>query len=446
MILDQLSPSDIAQGIQRMSRTHDGMRHFATRRQAVERYQGVGLRQDVERLFDQNLLQQITVDTLPVASKVIDARYSVYREAPVRAYSVDIDPHLWGNRDTVLPIFERMTGLLGTEALIVTVDAEDGRLHFVPLTGFEPLWVGDDPEPLGMCYPIFSNREADAAAQVWDCWTDEIHVQVDGSGRILTPAEEQANPYGIVPIAIAHRGLQLGTSWWRPIADDVLEAQRTYNVLGTQHNAGLLFQALGQPVATGSMETDQIKLGVNRVVTMHDPQARFELIAPPGGLAQIMDAQRWKMDALCFRYGIKAKWAADGGATSGEHQRILEIELSNLVGSDHPGWLYFERELHERCVAVAAAHGLGNLGELVSVDFAEPNVPMSESEKMARWKFEYDNGLSTKADYYRMSNPDISDEQIQQKLAAVLQERQTDLTAPPVRQPGLAELLAAPVE
>lgn len=446
MILDEITPAAIAHGISALSRQLGGMAHLAERRRAVDRYQGIGLRGDVEKLFDRGLLEQITVDTLAVAGKVIDTRYGVYHEAPGRLYSVDTDPMVWGNRDTIMPMFERLTGLLGTEALITTVDEEDKRLHFVLVTEMEPIFVGADPEPVGVCYPVFANWKPDAVDQEWECWTDALRIHVDGSGRVLTPAEEMENPYGIVPVVFAHRGHQLGTSWWRPIAHDVLEAQLTYNVLGTQHNAGLLFQALGQAVATGSMETDQIRLGANKVVTMHDPQARFEMIAPPGQLSQIMDAQRWKMDALCFRYGIKAKWASDGGATSGEHQRILEIELSNSIASDLSAWRYVERELHERCRAVAAVHKLGDLGELVAVDFAEPNVPMSEAEKMAQWKFEYDNGLATKADYFRLSNPDISDEQVAQKLQAVAQERQVDITAPPVRQPTLSELLAAPVE
>lgn len=445
MILSQITPTDIAQAVRNLSRTPGALQHMATRRTAVDRYQGVGIRDDVERLFASNLLSEITVDTLPVAAKVIDTRYSVYRESPTRIYSNSLEPRVFGNRDNVMPSFERLTGLLGTEALIVTVDEEDARLHFVLLTEFEPIFVGDDPEPVGVCYPLFSGKKLDSAEQVWECWTDAIRLRVDGSGRILTTEEELANPYGVVPVVFAHRGLQLGSNWLRPIANDVLEAQITYNVLGTQHNAGLLFQSLGQPVATGSMETDQVKLGVNRIITMHDPQARFELIAPPGGLAQIMDAQRWKMDALCFKYGIKAKWADAGGATSGEHQRLLEIELSNSIGGDFSGWHYVEQELHERCRAVALSHGLGDLGELLSVDFAEPNVPLSDSEQREKWKFEYDNGLATKADYYRRQNPDITDDQIAEKLAAVVKERQVDLTAPPVRQPGLADLLAAPV-
>lgn len=449
------TPVDIAQGIRRLSRTMGGLSHFSARRNAVDRYQGIGIRADVEAMFDPSLLKQITVDTLPVAGKVIDTRYSVYRDAPLRSYSVDIEPSVWGNRDRIMPVFERLTGLLGTEALVVTVDQPDseedtregeaGKLHLVLLTEFEPVFVGDDPEPIGVAYPVHTNAMADAQEQVWECWTDALRIRVDGAGRVLTPAEEEVNPYGVVPVVFAHRGHQMGASWWRPVAQDMLEAQTTYNVLGTQHNAGLLFQALGQAVATGSMETDQIKLGANRVVTMHDPQARFEMIAPPGQLTQIMDAQRWKMDALCFRYGIKAKWADAGGATSGEHQRLLEIELSNSIGSDFAAWRNVERDLHEVCRAVAAAHSLGDLGELLSVDFVEPNVPLSDMEKRERWKFEYENGLATKADYFRLTNPDISDEQVAEKLGAVIQERQTDLTAPPVRQPGLADLLAAPV-
>jgi hypothetical protein len=445
MILSELTAGQVAAGLAELVRSRTGMERMATRRKAVELYQGVGLREDVEKLFSADLLKEITVDTLPVASKVIDARFSVYRGAPGRSFATDTDPDILGNMDRTLVNLERLTGLLGTEALIVTTNAEEGptALHFVLATEFEPVFIGTDPEPLGVVYPLFTNLKAKPEEQEWEVWTDTVRFRLDGKGRLTMDVEDHG--YGRMPVLFAHRTDQLGADWWRPTAQDVLDAQLTYNVLGTQHNAGLLFQALGQPVATGSMETDKLRMGVNQVVVLRDPQARFEMIAPPGNLQQIMDAQRWKMDALCFKYGIKAKWADAGGATSGEHQRLLEIELSNAVEADFARWRHFERDLNAVCMAVAQRHGVGTVGELQSVDFVEPNVPLSEGEKIARWKFEYDAGLATKADYYRMRNPDISDEDIAAILQAVADERMMDVTAAPVREPSLASLLAAPV-
>lgn len=448
MIVSELTAGSIAFGLAAMGKARAGFQRMADRRKAVDLYQGVGLSDEVAKYFAADLLREVTVDALPVASKVIDARFSVYRGAPARTFEPETDPALFGNLDTVLPNLERLTGLLGTQGLIVTLDANQEAatptaLHFVLLTEFEPVFVGSDPEPLGVAYPLFTHKATDAKDQEWEVWTDTVRYRCSGSGTILGEIEEHG--YGTMPVLFAHRGSQLSSSWWRPPAQDVLDAQLTYNVLGTQHNAGLLFQALGQPVATGSMETDKLKLGPNRVVEMRDPQSRFEMIAPPGNLAQLMDAQRWKMDALCFRYGIKAKWADAGGATSGEHQRLLEIELSNSVEADFARWGHFEHELNEVCRAVAERHGLRGVGALTGINFVEPNVPLSESEKMARWEKEYQMGLASKADYYRMRDPDISDEAIQAKMAAVAAERAADVTAPPVREPGLAALLAAPV-
>ncbi len=68
------TPVDIAQGIRRLSRTMGGLAHFSARRNAVDRYQGIGIRADVEAMFDPSLLKQITVDTLPVAGKVMDLK------------------------------------------------------------------------------------------------------------------------------------------------------------------------------------------------------------------------------------------------------------------------------------------------------------------------------------------------------------------------------------
>jgi len=445
MILTELTAGHIAAGIAALTRSRTGMERMADRRKAVDRYQGVGIREDVEALFPKDLLVEITVDTLPVACKVIDARYSVYRGAPARSFATEVEPAALGNMERVLLNLERLTGLLGTEALIVTVNAEEGAdaLHFVLCTEFEPIFVGTDPEPVGIVYPLFSNHRLEPEHQEWECWTDTVRFRVTGAGRYTMDVEDHG--YGRMPVLFAHRGDRLGAEWWRPVAQDVLDAQLTYNVLGTQHNAGLLFQALGQPVATGSLETDKLKMGVNQVVTLRDPQSRFEMIAPPGNLAQIMDAQRWKMDALCFRYGIKAKWADAGGATSGEHQRLLEIELSNAVESDFARWRSFEKELNEVCVAVAGRHSIGGVGQLVSVDFVEPNVPLTPEQEFALWKQEYDAGLTTKSAYLKKKNPDATDEDITALLESVAEERRVDVTAPPVREPSLASLLAAPV-
>jgi hypothetical protein len=295
---------------------------------------------------------------------------------------------------------------------------------------------------VGFCYPIYSGRKVDAKDQEWECWTDAARFTINGDGGVLPSETDNVNPYGVVPIVTAHRGVQLGTTWWRPRAQDVLDAQLTYNVLGTQLNGGLMFQALGQMYGTGITDQDKIAIGANECIRLSDPQARLDMIAPPGNLQQIIEAQKWKMEALFTRYGIKAKWGADGGATSGEHQRIMEIELSNAIEADFARWLHFERELHKVCIAVGKAHGLPNIGELRSVNFVEPNVPLSDQEKRDRFDYELTHGLATRRDYFRLFNPDMADEQIDKILADVDAEK---AAGQPAAAPSLADLLNAPV-
>jgi len=413
MIVSDLTPGAIAAGLRKVD-----LSQLGKRRAAVDRYLGIGLEQEVRELFPPQLLRQVPVDVQRIAAKVIDRRYSVYQEGAER-YSETVEDYadLQGNLQLVQSQVERLTGLLGTMATLVTT-TETGRLHYVPLIEFEPLFLPDDPEPFGVLYPLHDASTTAARDRVWMCWTDQLYFRASGAGGLEAVAgfEDYANPYGVLPVYFSHREPQAGSTWLRPIANDVLSTQLTYNVLGVQGNAGAMLQALGQEVLIGITDARDVRRGPDRALVL-PPGAGYSMEAPPGGLAQIIEWQRWKVDTLAASYGLKIKWAdASGGATSGEHQRILEVELTTAIMGDWPRWRFVEDERHRVARAVAQRDLNRDLGESASVNFTEPNIPLSDKDKRERWDYEHGKNLASLKDYYRMWDADATDEQLDAML------------------------------
>ncbi len=454
MIVQELSPSAIGAAIKNLD-----LDRCADRRSAVQRYQGVGLEDEVRKYFAREALAQISVDAQRVARRFVDKRYSVYQRPPTRETTFADYAAVQGNLDRVAPWVERLSGVLNTLAMLVTVDEDSASLHYLPLVEFDPIWLMDDPEPYGVAYPLFAGdtttRRED---RTWIVWTDGLHFLCSGGGVpsavVVGDAvnAEMVNPYGKAPVVWVQREPGLDGDWWGPMAEDLLSAQRTYNVLGVQGNLGAMFQALGQEVIIGVNDARDIVRRPDRAIVL-PTGADYRMDGPPGGLNQLEAWMRWKLDSLAATMGLKIKWAdGTGGATSGEHQRILEVELTTSIMSDFALWEHIEQERHEVARAVYQTHFGRDLGDELSINFTEPNIPLSQAENQAQFDYELGKGLASLQDYYRRLDPSITDEQIAAKLAKVQEERAafapaaapTAQAAP--RTGGLAALLNAPVE
>ena len=454
MIVSELSPGAIGGAIKDLD-----LKRQADRRKAVELYQGIGLEEEVRKYFDPAALAQCSLDVQKVAARFVNKRYSVYQAAPDRIAITEDYAALQGNLDPVCVTVERLCGVLGTVAMLATV-TEAEVMHYLPLVEFEPIHLPDDPEPYGVAYPLFhaSTGTADKGDLTWIVWTDLLHFQCSGKGNVSAVVgpdgavnDQLLNPYGVTPVVFVHREPSLTGEWWRPIDTALLTTQRSYNVLGVQGNLGAMFQALGQAVITGA-DKSEVQLGPSKTLFLPQQGATFEMVAPPGGLNQLEEWMRWKLDSLAASMGLAINWAGEMGATSGEHQRMKEIELTTSIMADFPLWAEVERERHRVARAIYLYHFKVDFGEDLSVNFTEPNIPQSEEQMRAEWEFEYSKGLASLQDYYRRKDASATDDQIAERIAKVQEER-TAAPGPVAPQAGtarpgggLAALLARPVD
>jgi hypothetical protein len=439
MIVALPTPELIAGAFKNYAGTGGGSesRKQAQRWRAVDQYRGVDLYQDVARYFPVGVDRQVPFSVQAVAGKIIDARAGVYRDTPERVADERYLERL-ENLDEIMPHFERLTYLLGSMALLIGT-TEDGQLYHEPLIEFEPLFLPQNPEPIGVVYPLH-NAGAKREDMEWAVWTDQLHFRVSSSGLIMAPTEDNpdlVNPYGVLPVVFAHRGAA-GSSWWRPMAQDILDAQAAFNVLGTYLRQAFMLQGAGQPWTDARLDGTQL-LNPWEILSL-EPGETFSFATAGANLGQLIETQRAELESVAFAHHLSLKWAGEGRATSGEHQRLLEVELTEAIMSDFARWRMFERTRFQIDSIILQSVGMTVPPEY-GVNFVEPHIPMSDTEKRERWEWEYGNGLASKLDYLRELDPDASDDMLRDRLETIARERAEEPTIQQRGELSLADLL-----
>lgn len=392
-------------------------------------YEGINLKNDVDEFFDSKALEYAPAWEQNITRKIINARFVAYKEKAQRKADEKY-LELLGDLDHDLLQLDRLTGLLGSVAYLRGYDENEQRLTGQVLVDFEPLFKPASDKVEGVMYPLYNYGKNRADEQVWVFWSDDLHFKITTGGKVIPVSEDGdiSNPYGKNPVIISHLYDQIGNEWWRTgVGKEVANANLLYNVFGTMLSIGCMYQSLSQPVATGIDDPTRIRVGADKLITM-PPNSTFDFKSPSGDLNKIMDSMRWVADTVAFANHLKIKWADNSGSTSGEHQRVLEVELTEAVQSDFERLRSLEAERFEVDKKILEAYNI-KIKDEMSVSFSAPHIPLSQSEEQAEWEWKWANGLATKADWFRV-NEGLSDEEIQGRLGEVREEKKVTNTKP----------------
>ena len=105
-----------------------------------------------------------------------------------------------------------------------------------------------------------------------------------------------------------------------------------------------------------------------------------------------------------------------GQVQSGIALAIQDIENLESRKSDIPLWREWESSRYEIDQKIIEVHTGKSLSEDYSVDYGEVNYPLSEKEQLEVLKIKKEMGIIDQEDIIREFNPDISDEELQEKL------------------------------
>jgi hypothetical protein len=425
MIVQLLDPTSIGYALRRHLQGSSTRRN--ERLALLQSYSGVGIEGDVTKYFPREAMENSPVMKQRIARKLIDARAVAYKDKPERTADEKYLEKI-GDIDAAMLELDRMTKLLGTVALLRRYDTDLERLIPEVVTIFEPIWLEGEADPSGIAYPL-SGEYAKAEDQLWAVWTADAHFLANRSGETFAVSDDnpdKVNPYGVLPVVWSHNGANLG-SWWRAPASDIANAQTSFNVIGTQLMLGAMFQSLGQPVASGINDRDELNVGPYNLWKLPEG-ARFDFATPTSDLTRIIAIQRWVVESAAYTNHLTIKWAEGGGATSGEHQRILEVDLTEAVMSDFHSLRVVENDRFAIDREILAVFKI-NIEDKYHVNFAEPHIPLSAAEERADWEWKWTNNLASKQDWFNLNDPDRTPEEVQAERLAEEPPASTPLTA-----------------
>ena len=391
-------------------------------------YEGVNLEDETRKWFDLNALKYAPPLAVNITKKLIDARFIAYKTPPERKGDeryLDACEML----DQDMLELDRLTGLLGTVAVLRYFHEDDSTLCSHLLTDFEPLFIPNNPKPVGIIYPLFSHGQAQENEQEWVFWSDDTHFKMLKGGKIVHVNDQDVNPYGTMPIVWSHLYSMMGNEWWRT-GDGIMvsNANQLYNVFGTQLSLGNMYQSLGQSVLTGVDEATRLKLDVSKLLVLPEG-ANYSIVSPSGSLHEIRENMKWIVETTAHALHLKVKWGADSGSTSGEHQRILEVDLTEAIMADFERWRRFESKRFELDRVILATHNI-NVTEEYSVNFSEPHIPLSPQQEREEWEWKWANGLATKKDWFRYYNPDMDDAELNGVIEQIAAETEPQAPSP----------------
>lgn len=387
-------------------------------------YEGINLEEEVMKYFDPNALHFAPTLTLNITKKLIDARYIAYKSAPERMADDRYLERL-GDLDQDMIEVDRLTGLLGTIAVLRYYDEDKDRLDSHIITDFEPIFEQNNPDPIGIVYPLFSHGDMKAEEQQFVYWSNESHFKIKKNGEVIHVNDEDINPFGVVPIVYSHLYPMLGNEFIRTGKGKmVANANLMYNVFGTQLSLGNMYQSLGQSVLTGVDESTRLKMDVSKMLVLPEG-ANYSIVSPSGSLDQIRQNMKFIIETTADALHLKMKWGDDTSSTSGEHQRIMEVDLTEAVMSDFERFRKFEKQRFKLDKTILETNNI-NINDEYSVDFSEPHIPASPQQEREEWLWKWDNGLASKKDWFKHYNPDFTDEQIDEVMAEVEEPQQPE--------------------
>ena len=438
------SASAIANQFALLSQQIRGFADQEERVQIMAAYNGVTslLKTQVLEYFKKEVVQDIPITTDRVMKKLINSRYKVYTKPPKREGDEVYIERLESLDYEMLGV-ERLAGACGSVAFVRSYNEQTDKMVGHVATWFIPIFYEGDPDPRGLIYPM-SNTSTKREDQRYIVWTDAEHFMLSAKGAILfIPGnEEMVNDYGVVPVLFAHNDPESITGeFLREPADDLVNAQLIYNCRDTMLSNLNFFQSFGQPwMSGGDTGVNEIRLDPASVLALND-KGHFDFASPGANPAALIEAMRFKIETAAQNYDLKIKWGdASGGATSGEHQRILEIELTSALEGDQGYWRKFESDRAAIDSAILESYGKSPVNvDDYSVDFPAAHIGLTWTERKDRYEYLRERNILSDIDIAMKENPDLDEKQAQELI-----EKNKLLNAPVQAATGLAARLAAP--
>ncbi|MEC4747724.1 hypothetical protein [Methylomicrobium sp. Wu6] len=342
--------------------------------------------------------------------KVINKRANLYRLAPRRTFTginqvLAEEFYKAAGVDIVLKRLSRLTKLLKTSVLQVCWMNDQLTLSVITPNILDVEY----DNPLFPKRFVITHKAAKEQDVTYSDWTAGTYTRRDYRGNPMKMGSNPkgVNPYGALPFVCLFDSLP-DDQFFIPGGDDLIEAQEAINVALSNLWRAVELQAHGQAWASGIPAGEALNVGPERAVTLPEGGA-FGFAAPNAPIGDILEAIQFVLRQVAASNDLSADvFDLDRRSESGAAKHVEQIDLREARQDDIALWRRYETQLFEIIKRVVNTHQPGTIPEdaRVTVDFAEMQENLTETERLNNARAKLEMGVWSPVDLLISENPD----------------------------------------
>lgn len=364
-----------------------------------------------------------------ITKRIIRKISEVYKEAPTRYIGTSQNDKynlIVQRKNARMKIAERMANLCGLVGIRPRVAGD--YFEYDILRSFSAYFKSDDPlNPYAIKYLLSESN----SNKFYEYWDTEQHLILDDNNSEVDPTRfgftDKVNYYGVIPFVWCHKSEVIDDFYnTGDCADDLIMANEHINLILSEMSHKYRYAAFKPPYIKSGLggNVDDVMWAYNKVMIITDPDAEVGTLDTDHDFIKDVELLKYNFQMIERNSGLNINWGMDG-VPSGRSLIVQNIDhlddLKNMIEICRT----WERDLYEMEQIIAKVDGLNVPNQELTIDFQEVNQPISQEEKNSKWTFEFQNGLSSREDYWRTENPDITDEEIQARLERIANENKT---------------------
>lgn len=294
-----------------------------------------------------------------------------------------------------------------------------------------------------------SQFDSGSEHKVFALWTPENHVVVIWSKKTTMTASgkkeysysvtyvpidsnpENINPLGMLNFVYKQKSDSIDYPTSNPLAQQTIN----YNIFNSDILTAATMQGFGQAVFKYPEGSDIIEQEVGYMNAIKLPQSTmpdaketsFEFQNASPNLDGWQKLILTYLKQVLAEHGITSSQAIDGETekfASGLDRMIAQADVQWIIQENQENYLEVENDVFEIVKAYENLNGNFEFNEFeeIKVIYQKPTVQISDSEKLNNIKMLLDMGLTDKAGALMILDPNLSEEQAQEKLAKIDQE------------------------
>ena len=430
VVIPEYSEQLVLESIRR-ARENLQAKENAEKATALDFYYNKNLDTHLEQWFPGESLSQVPMFPLRLVPRFARARMLLLKNEIKRYIGGEVSEDykdMTYRLNSTMREYGEIAWLLGTCHLRSKWNDRRQRIEYDILPFVKEYYVRGESEAFAYSYEVESHNNK----RQFVFWSESrdgekgLHFMYDQAGKMINiPGGDGTNPYDILPISRMHN---------QGDASDVTRAAIHAGIAMTEIALGVRF-SLGQPVISGVHEAQsQIRSGIDRAIILPEG-ASFNYVSPSGSIPAMIESIKAMLSITAQNHSLQIKWGDAGQVQSGIALAIQDVENLESRQSDIPMWREWEASRYEIDRKIIEVHTGKNLSEDYSVDYGEVNYPLSEKEELEVLKIKKEMGIINQEDIIRHFNPDISDEELAEKLNQMNATKQLENEAQAPRTP-----------